>query len=119
MVDLVKSSHFLGSGMTCERVLFVQKWPFFTKSAIKNPNPYFFAQNFDMSNFFGCQSIHRHIESIKNSKYVEHGQILIGRWVEPDKSRCILVTLHSVNLYIFSTYYIFTYRKVASINVRY
>ena len=49
MADLVKNGHFLGSGMTYDRVLFVllesrvisdpKKWPFFTKSALKNSNP--------------------------------------------------------------------------------
>ena len=41
MADFVKNGHFLGSGMTCDRVLFVllesrvisdpKKWPFFKK----------------------------------------------------------------------------------------
>ena len=51
MADLVKNGHFLGSGMTCDRVLFVlvvmrppknEKWLFSTKSV--NSNSYFWSK---------------------------------------------------------------------------
>ena len=65
-VNFVKNGHYFGSGMTCDRVLFVllvsrvillfllkeqtrpdrrsfltKKWPFFTKLAVRNSNSYF------------------------------------------------------------------------------
>ena len=63
MANFVKNGHFLGSGMTCDRVLFVlvvmraipdppknEKWSFKKKLAIKIQILIFFCQ---------CQSIHK------------------------------------------------------------
>ena len=64
-----------------------KKLPFFAKLAIKNPNFQFWVKILVCPNFLGVRAS----TDVKSDQkfQVEHGQILIGRWVEPDKSRCI------------------------------
>ena len=66
MANFVKNGHFLGSGMTYDRVLFVlrsfltpKKWKMvvFNKVGHKKFKFLFLGQNFDMPKFFEFQSI--------------------------------------------------------------
>ena len=97
MADFVKNGHFLGSRMTLfskstnkthsQVIPDPQKWPFFTKSAIKNSNFYFLTKILKCPNSLDVRAS----TDVKRAQkfQLEPDQNPIRTWVEPDKSRCI------------------------------
>ena len=68
-----------------------KKWPFFTKSAIKNSNSYFLTKILTCPNFLDVRAS---TDVKRGQKFqLEPDQNPIRTWVEPDKSRCIFLTL--------------------------